>query len=368
MNKSLTTDLPFLTAIDSLGACWKLPAAGLLLAIGLSVWLPVSYAATSYDGNRWFQIEISIFSNEDFNAREAELWTPEDFQLDSLNQARRLDAVNKFFMVDDFDRRVNGVLADPRFNSNTDSITDLDFEFSPEPAEPIASGPFPFSHDPDLKFFDFSRDAFLQLPESEGRFQQTNRNIDRSADHRLLFYGLWRQPVLTSTTANTLYIDGGRQYGDQMELQGTITIRFNRNQDRVVIDTNLLFAEFGLTDETQPPWTLPTIPASLRSSSENNSPLEATGSEPGPGQIRFDRGNSIPRQNQRDELTISRVYQLKQSRDMRSEEFHYLDHPALGVVIQVSPYDLPPLESEVDVLLEPQGLEDFLAEPLAPIQ
>ena len=32
---------------------------------------------------------------------------------------------------------------------------------------------------------------------------------------------------------------------------------------------------------------------------------------------------------------------MDQSREMRSNEFHYLDHPALGIVIQVEPYELP---------------------------
>jgi len=32
-----------------------------------------------------------------------------------------------------------------------------------------------------------------------------------------------------------------------------------------------------------------------------------------------------------------------QSRDMRSNEFHYLDHPAVGIVVLVKPYTPPPL-------------------------
>ena len=32
---------------------------------------------------------------------------------------------------------------------------------------------------------------------------------------------------------------------------------------------------------------------------------------------------------------------MQQTRDMRSREFHYLDHPALGLVILVEPYEIP---------------------------
>jgi hypothetical protein len=31
------------------------------------------------------------------------------------------------------------------------------------------------------------------------------------------------------------------------------------------------------------------------------------------------------------------------TRELRSNEFHYLDHPAVGVLVQIQPYTLPPL-------------------------
>jgi len=39
---------------------------------------------------------------------------------------------------------------------------------------------------------------------------------------------------------------------------------------------------------------------------------------------------------------------------MRSNEFHYLDHPALGIVIMVEPYQVPQLTLFDDLLpIEP---------------
>jgi hypothetical protein len=32
------------------------------------------------------------------------------------------------------------------------------------------------------------------------------------------------------------------------------------------------------------------------------------------------------------------VYRLQQSRRMRSNEVHYLDHPLFGIIVQVTPY------------------------------
>jgi hypothetical protein len=34
---------------------------------------------------------------------------------------------------------------------------------------------------------------------------------------------------------------------------------------------------------------------------------------------------------------------MEQSREMRSNQFHYIDHPAIGIVILVKPIDVPPL-------------------------
>ncbi len=39
------------------------------------------------------------------------------------------------------------------------------------------------------------------------------------------------------------------------------------------------------------------------------------------------------------------IYQLQQSREMRSDEFHYVDHPALGLIVTVLPYEVPPLQN-----------------------
>jgi len=338
------------------------------IALGVLYFPPETHSATSYDGERWFQIELSIFTNENRSATEQELWSPLRLEIDSLSQARRLDQISQFFYVEDFDARVNGVtLAEPAENAIT--------TISPRQSSPIAiqaaprqGGPFAFAHNPDLKFYDFARNAFLQLPESESEFTQTNRALESSPDHRLLLHALWRQPVTTSTTANKLFVDGGQYYGEHREFQGTITIRFNRNQDRVVIDANLLLAEFGVTEE-ELEWSLPDIPAALRELQEQ---AEApTLSAPIQLRRRLQIGADEPDSVLTNPANITRVYQLKQSRDMRSGEFHYLDHPALGLVILVTPYDLPLPASELEELEELQKLEDLdkLSEdPLLPAQ
>ena len=166
-----------------------------------------------------------------------------------------------------------------------------------------------------FKLVDFVRDDFVQLSPDDSDFQQTNRTLERSSEHRLLFHGLWRQPVRQSSAAIPIYIEGGLNYGENHELQGSVTIRFNEAEDRVVVDSHIWLVEYSIVKNTSEEWLLPKIPQSIR----------------------------VERSALSSSLTYfpNKVYLMKQSRQMRSNEFHYLDHPALGLVISVKPYDAP---------------------------
>ena len=155
----------------------------------------------------------------------------------------------------------------------------------------------------------------MQLSPDDSDFQQTNRTLERSSEHRLLFHGLWRQPVRQSSAAIPIYIEGGLNYGENHELQGSVTIRFNEAEDRVVVDSHIWLVEYSIVKNTSEEWLLPKIPQSIR----------------------------VERSALSSSLTYfpNKVYLMKQSRQMRSNEFHYLDHPALGLIISVKPYDAP---------------------------
>jgi hypothetical protein len=43
-----------------------------------------------------------------------------------------------------------------------------------------------------------------------------------------------------------------------------------------------------------------------------------------------------------------RVVSMRQHRKMRSSELHYLDHPLLGLLIQITPYEPPAKEALAD--------------------
>jgi len=159
---------------------------------------------------------------------------------------------------------------------------------SPEPVseplpEPLAVG------EKSYQFVDLMRDPLIALSSSASDFQQTNRALERSPDYRLLAHEVWRQPLADEGKSTPIRIVGERQRAGGFELEGTIDLHFNSRQDRIALDTNLV--------------------------------LEA---------------------NSAGDL----VFHHKQSREMRSTEFHYLDSPAIGVIILAQPYEVPPLDPQ----------------------
>ena len=260
----------------------------------------------SFAQERWFQIELSIFSNENTEGRNAESWLPNDYELNYPKNMRKLSLLTDLFLSDHN-------LDDRSSVTGSASQEEIDAMIRNDQLKNIR--PRIKSTESNFKLFDFSRDDFTQLSPSDSDFQQTNRTLERSSDHRLLYHGLWRQAVRQSSNAVPIYIEGGLRYGDNHELQGSVTIRFNENEDRVVVDTHIWLIEYSIVKDSSSEWELPQIPESIRIESRENS-----------SSLTYFPNN---------------VYVMEQSREMRSNEFHYLDHPALGFVISVKPYSVP---------------------------
>ncbi|MFL2855883.1 MAG: CsiV family protein [Pseudohongiellaceae bacterium] len=273
----------------------------------------LTFSSAVVSQERWFKVELSIFSNENAADRLEEQWHAERTELSYPDGLRRLNKLSDLLLADNLLANSLNTLSSE--DSENKQLTPEEVQAQIRAESIAAIGPSPATNGSGFKLFDFLREDFLQLLTSESDFQQTNRTLERSSDHRLLFHGLWRQAVVQPEQSIPVYIEGGLAYGDQHELQGSLTIRFNENEDRVVIDTNLWLTEFSIVQNQDGQWSLPTIPEEAQSSSTLDSDL-----------------SYYPIQ----------IYHMEQSREMRSAEFHYLDHPAMGVVILVEPYEIPP--------------------------
>lgn len=314
--------------------------------------------ANAHSQERWFQIEVSIFTNESTSDRLEENWQAKRTRLSFPQGMQRLHSVNDILLIEEFmpvldikelDQALSPI--EPETLTLAANIPELTREESTLQAI-LAVQPAPVKSGTPFKFFDLTRDDYLQLPAAQSDFTQTNRTLDRSPNHRLLWHSVWRQAVLAEDAAKAIYVTGGERYNSRHELEGSLTIRFNDNADRVVIDTNLWLAEFSplqsgtgfeslggaqrVEEAEQESWQLP---MDLGKEFFNKQQL-------------FESANDVSGET----FNIERIYHMVQSRGMRSNEFHYLDHPAIGVVVMVNPYQVPEVTIETDRLISEPSL------------
>lgn len=272
-----------------------------ILALLLLGW--VSGAASAQGFERWFQVEMTVFSNESVAERERESWRAEGRQLAYPGNPVRLAQLLDLLLLDSF--APSGETGLPQGAEAID----------PEAARLRDTGPHPAREDASFRFPDLQRDAFIALPASYSDFRQTNLAIERAPQHRILYHAVWRQPVGDAGNTSPVLVSGGDAHGPYRELQGSVALEFNANRDRVVFSADLWLATFGGSD-SETVWTLPAPPPELVTAANPENPP-----------------------------AISRIYPMQQNRDLRSGEFHYLDHPAMGILVQIVPYVVPPPES-----------------------
>ena len=281
------------------------------LLAGLFVWGHAGIAEAQ-GFQRWFQVELTIFSNESFADRERETWRSDTLDLNFPPEMVRLGRLTDLLFLELF-------TADGEPEA-------LEAEAEPPETELARlrdTGPFPAREASGFRFPDLQRDPFLELPASYSDFRQTNQSIERAGQYRVLYDAVWRQPIGDAGSATPIFVAGGDRYGSLAELQGSVALNFNAGRDRVIFSADLWLAEFGGASGGEQ-WSLPPLPEAL---------VETLGVEI-PGNA------TAP--------AISRIYTMRQQRELRSGEFHYLDHPALGIVVQITPYDLPPPFEFVD--------------------
>ena len=272
----------------------------LFLPILAFSFLPAGLAQTfSYDGNRWYEIEVSIFVNKSGTAATSsnELLIPDISEMVFPSPIRPLVPASKMYTVD-FEE------------------SELEFLFLPG-TEPISEqqniiGPEYSTGDSTFQLTDFERDPFIALGDESATFLEFNQDIMASDDHRLLFHAVWRQPVLNRVQSTAIFIEGGDSFGGRHELEGSL--RFSYNINRVDVESKLWLVEYSLEENPDSViWPLPAIPESV------------------------ERGNvALPLQ-----LPVNYLSFMGQERSMISNELHYIDHPDIGLLVQIRPYQLP---------------------------
>jgi hypothetical protein len=197
---------------------------------------------------------------------------------------------------------------------------------------------------------DLAHDAYYLLPESDRQLKRHADALQRDSRYRVLFHQSWRQPVLEQTLAPALLISGGDAYGSHYELEGSILLYLSRF---LHLQTQLWFSEFEVNYGQRPDaWPiLPLHPAQVQAPAPES--ITATGDALSGFTLgtadtwNIDLGSSylsdVP-SSLGEPYLPKRIVTLQQSRRMRSDELHYIDHPLIGLIVQITPYERPEAE------------------------
>lgn len=282
----------------------------ILLLAAAAALSPMTVLAQPSSTESWYQIEITLFTYEQANL-ELELWTPNKLSLGFPERLRRLQQISDSLQLTDW----SALNPAPVLLSDISDIGDTMLLNSPA----VLNGPAPYAPAKEgFRLPDIQRSPFLQLPPEQHNFTATNRALSQSSAQRIVFHGVWRQSLTRRNGVTAVAIMGGRQYGERREVEGSVSFYLSASGDRMTLESNLWLNHFTTQKPAEQDWELPVLPAMLLAQH-----AEAASTSPS--------------------YYVDRIIQLQQNREMRVGEFHYLDHPAMGMLVQLRPYTVPPL-------------------------
>ena len=201
------------------------------------------------------------------------------------------------------------------------------------------------------------------LPERPAETYSLNaqaNSIDRKSQMRVLFHKAWQQALIATEKAPYVVLTGGEVFDGVHELGGTIRLSV---QKFIHVDTQLWLTQFGPNYGQESEWPIiPLAPTSSTPHQEQQDLLIQSDQAPAEYGINQSAMNAITntstfsgtvfspnsfnnplRLNNRLDVGQQRQYLanevivLEQSRRMRSQELHYIDHPRLGILIKIIP-------------------------------
>ncbi|HEY8940324.1 MAG TPA: CsiV family protein [Cellvibrio sp.] len=189
---------------------------------------------------------------------------------------------------------------------------------------------------------DLTKEAFYRLPASERKLNAQAQKLERNGRFELLFHSAWRQIITNKKSSKAILISGGPTFGQHQALEGSIRLSVATYLE---LQTNLWFAQFDLNVGQEVTQNWPDIPlrpnysAAAGNSLSLDSELELDQALAKENQQGLHMNvNSNNTESAASEYLTRQIILLQQERDMRSGEVHYLDHPVLAAIIQVTPY------------------------------
>lgn len=306
--------------------------------------------------DRWFRVELLIFSQGAAGAENSEAWDPTPI-LAYPEKGR--------FLIDP--QRIAGNLSlyetrpDPLALSDTTSVTD-EFGYqtitirpvieaveavedrTPETGAPSITEPLNAPLESEVGILDAptTPSPFALLPRSELEFHGKAAYMTRTGRYKTLFHESWLQPVAEKSSAVPIIIDHSGDDESWPALQGSVTFYLSRY---LHMETNLWLNTTG--SYLPPQWSMPPAPLGPKSLIVIQPLEEETIYDP----LLPSNTQELPSANNEEVMAEEETGMelpellspwrhavlLGQERRMRSTEVHYIDHPLLGIIVKISP-------------------------------
>lgn len=328
-----------------------------LLSIGFSHYSTAQGESSTNDSPKWYQIEVLVFANNNSQDASQENWSQELGLKYPQRIVKLKTAAQREFLFGDSDQ--NTPLDNPADNALTanpiDQTNHTEISSSSNTAVSVSE-----------------EQAFVLLDQQQLQLTTMAQRITSQADFRQLFHAAWRQPMNNREESSSILIQGGQQFDKHFELEGSIKLSVERY---LHLQTNLWLSQFSSNVGREPlPWpVLPNPPFSLNidlttsnidGSLNNTDFTHSHGHNKFGGQFTGHKLNSKINNTSQSAFplfgfdnsfydvagnlySVEQTYTLRQNRRMRSGELHYIDHPLLGLLIKVTPYE--PTATETDI-------------------
>ena len=333
------------------------------------IWVIAACQVAAQD-DRWFRVELLIFSQGAAGAKNSETWDPSP-TLAYPTKSRFLFNPEKAANNLSEHQAISDPLSPATATSSIDPLghqtitlsllEEATEESAPELPDTTGSAAALLESELEISEPPTTPSPFTVLPRSELEFQGKAAYMARTGRYKTLFHQSWLQTVATKEKAIPIIVDHSGDDESWPLLQGSVTLYLSRY---LHLETNLWLNTPGSYLPAQ--WRMPAAPLGPKSLIIIQPPVEESSYDNPLLPIDTQALTAITELTATEELDLMEPQQLlspwrhavvlRQERRMRSTEVHYIDHPLLGVVVKISPVTeeelLQRAEAEAEAQLE----------------
>jgi hypothetical protein len=322
----------------------------------LPVWLLTNFsAAPALAGDEWYQVEVLAFRQAAPDSeqwpRELNLSYPANWQ--ALQTAGELQSLAAQQQAEQLAGNAGAGTTDSPPATSPDASAAL-------AATPDSAGTAPTTIDP-------ATTPYLRLPATDRQLAGIAATLKRRG-YDVLFHESWRMPVASAGQTPAILIHGGRAVAEHNELEGSLQL----SKTRVLnLHANLWLSSFtNPGDVASGEWpALPPRPDRHRIAINLDTQwdVDTTRASDAWHDLSF-IDQEFEQLAEVETYAVNRIVTLREERRLNPGELHYLDNPVMGLVVQLTPYQLPEPVVSPDPALTPTPVAAPATNPPTPVQ